>query len=146
MKDEIFNSHRTTIVDTFFLHTLCLTIAFRLEHVLFYQFHAIITIFSSKKCPVRLQRQNVWHNMTSKDVKNDVKIDVLTSCKRSSYTPSYETEISRTGENQGKPCLVCKKYSARPYRSNGCANRMVFGMSWVRPSVGPHIFRKDLVM
>ena len=38
--------------------------------------------------------------------------DVLTSCTRSSYTPWYKTEISRTGENRGKPCLVCLSGSA----------------------------------
>ena len=42
--------------------------------------------------------------MTSKclaqnDVKNDVEIDLLAPCTKLSYTPSYKTEISRTGEN-----------------------------------------------
>ena len=46
-------------------------------------FKAKICTFSIKKCSVRL----------------------LTS----SYTPSYKTEISRTGKNRVKPCLVCKK-------------------------------------
>ena len=30
--------------------------------------------------------------------------DVLTSCTRSSYTPWYKTDISRTGEDRRKPC------------------------------------------
>ena len=32
------------------------------------------------------------------------------TCTMSSYTPWYKTEISRTGENRGKSCWVCKKY------------------------------------
>ena len=36
--------------------------------------------------------------------------DVLTSCTRSSYTPWYKTEMSRTDKNRGKPCRVCKNY------------------------------------
>ena len=35
--------------------------------------------------------------------------DDLTSCTSSSYTPSNKTEVSRTGENRGKTCRVCKK-------------------------------------
>ena len=35
--------------------------------------------------------------------------DILMSCTRSSYTPWYKTEISRTGENRRKPCQVCTK-------------------------------------
>ena len=35
--------------------------------------------------------------------------DVLMSCRRSSYTPWYKTEMSRTDENYGKPCWVWKK-------------------------------------
>ena len=38
------------IMDSFFLHTLPSTIAFRLEYVLFYQFYAkIITFFDQEK-------------------------------------------------------------------------------------------------
>ena len=36
-------------MDSFFLHTLPLTIAFRLEYVLFYQFYAKITTFFDKE-------------------------------------------------------------------------------------------------
>ena len=39
--------------------------------------------------------------------------DILTSCMRSSYIPWYKTEISRMGENHGKPCRVCKKSQSR---------------------------------
>ena len=40
--------------------------------------------------------------------------NILKSCMRSSYTPWYKTEISRTGENRGKPCQVCKNQTDRP--------------------------------
>ena len=43
--DGIFNLHRRTIMDSFFLHTLPSTVALRLEYVLFYQFYAIITTY-----------------------------------------------------------------------------------------------------
>ena len=44
--DGIFNSHRTTIMDSFyFWHTFPSTIAFKLEYALFYQFYAKITVF-----------------------------------------------------------------------------------------------------
>ena len=36
----------------FFLHTFPLTIAFKLEYALFYQFYAKITVFFIKKCSV----------------------------------------------------------------------------------------------
>ena len=85
----VFSSHRTTIIDSFLLHTLSLTIVFKLEYALFYHFYTKISSFSIKKC----------------------RYDVLTSCMRSSYTPWYKTEISRTGENHGKPCRVCKNKS-----------------------------------
>ena len=41
--------------------------------------------------------------------------DILTSCMRSSYTPSCKTEISRMGENRSKPCLVCKNIQSRQH-------------------------------
>ena len=48
--DRIFNLHRRTIMDSFFLHTLHLTIAFRHEYVLFYQFYSkLTTIFDQEK-------------------------------------------------------------------------------------------------
>ena len=57
--------------------------------MLFYQFHSRITAFSSKKCSVWLLSKK----LTSKHLaQNDVTIDVLTSCMRSSYTPSYKME------------------------------------------------------
>ena len=43
--DGIFNLHRRTIMDFFFLNTLPSTIAFRFEYVLFYQVYAKITRF-----------------------------------------------------------------------------------------------------
>ena len=47
--DGIFNLHRKTIKDCFFLHTLTSTIAFRLEYVLFYQFYTKITTFINQE-------------------------------------------------------------------------------------------------
>ena len=41
---------------------------------------------------------------------NDVKINIMTSCMRSTYTPSYKTEISRTDENREK-CKNKRIYS-----------------------------------
>ena len=34
--------------------------------------------------------------------------DVPMSCRRLSYSSWYKMEISRTDENHGKPCRVCK--------------------------------------
>ena len=45
--------------------------------------------------------------------------DLLTSCRRSSYTPLYKTEISRTGKNRGNPCRVCKKIISIPSENLG---------------------------
>ena len=75
------NNH---VIIFFFLYTLPTTTTFKLQLTLFYQSHARITAFSSKKCSVRLLSKK----LTSKRLaQNDVKIDVLTSCTRSSYTP-----------------------------------------------------------
>ena len=89
----------------FFLHTLSLTNVFKLEYALFYQFYAKMGTFFIKKC--------------------SLIYDVLTSCMRSSYTPWYKTEISRTGKNCGKPCQVCKKLSSsrRVITSLDCTKR-----------------------
>ena len=46
-------------------------------------------------------------HLAQNDIENDVKIDILTSCTRLYYTPSYKTEISRMGEIHRKPCRVC---------------------------------------
>ena len=55
----------------FFLHVLPSTIAFRSDYVSFYQFHAGINTFSSKKCSVRL----LCKKLTSKLLaQNDVKM------------------------------------------------------------------------
>ena len=64
----------------FFFHSLPSTISFKFEHVLFYQFNAEISAFSIKKCSVRVGSF----------------LRRLMSCTRSSYTPWYTTEISRT--------------------------------------------------
>ena len=74
--------------------------------MLFYQFHVRITTFSSKKCLVWLLSKK----LTKCLAQNEVKIDILTSCTKLSYTPSYKTEIPRTGQNCGKPCWVCKYF------------------------------------
>ena len=55
-----FNSHRTIIIDSFFLYTRPSTIVFKLESALFYQFYAEISIFSIKKCSVRLLSTKSW--------------------------------------------------------------------------------------
>ena len=55
-----FNSHRTIIIDSFFLYTCPSTIVFKLESALFYQFYAEISIFSIKKCSVRLLSTKSW--------------------------------------------------------------------------------------
>ena len=47
--DGIFNLHRRTSMDSFILHTLHSTVAFRLEYVLFYQFYGKITTFFDQK-------------------------------------------------------------------------------------------------
>ena len=83
--DGIFNSHRPTIIDYFFFLTLPSTIVFKLEYALFF------SIFD--------------HGMFG----SAPIYDILTSCTRSSYSPSCKTEIFRTGENRGKSCRVCKK-------------------------------------
>ena len=42
--------------------------------------------------------------------------DILTSCTRSSYIPWYKMEITRTGENRGKPCRVARKDLPAPVK------------------------------
>ena len=69
----------------FFLHTLPLTIVFKCGYALFDQFYAEIRTFVIKKCLISLLAMN------------------LMSCMRSFYTLWYKTEISRMGENGGKP-------------------------------------------
>ena len=46
----------------FFLHTFPSTTVFKLGYVLFYQFYGEISIFSIKKCLVRLQPMTSWHH------------------------------------------------------------------------------------
>ena len=79
----------------FFLRRLPSTIVFELGYALFYQFYADLNTFSIKEmfgsAPI---------------------YDVLASCMWASYTPWYKTEISRTGENWGKPWQVCKNHSS----------------------------------
>ena len=90
----------------FFLHTLHSTTAFGLEY-LFYQFHAKITAFLSKKCSVRLlSKKLTWKRLAQNDVKND--------------TPSCKMKISRTGGTRGKPCWVCKKTLSEPHHGKMC--------------------------
>ena len=80
--------------------------AFKLEYVLFYQFLARITTFSSKKCSVRLLSKKTSKHL----LQNDVKTSRSTSWRhpRGCLTPP-RVYISRTGENPGKPCRECKK-------------------------------------
>ena len=94
--DGIFNLHRRTIMDFFFLHTLPKTVAFRLEYVLFYQFYAKITTFFLQeklgKAPLLIvDVETFGGNWGENDVKtskmtskrqNDIKIVILTSCTR----------------------------------------------------------------
>ena len=58
----------------FFLHSFPSTIAFKLAHVLFYQFYARLTVSFIKKCSVRLLSKT----LTSKRLtENNVKIEVM---------------------------------------------------------------------
>ena len=83
----------------FFLHNLPLTIAFRLEYVLFYQFYAkITTFFSVKKNSVQLLSYidvemfgGNWHE-------NDVKTSKLSywcHAWESSYTPHVKQHFTK---------------------------------------------------
>ena len=89
--DELFNSHRTTIIESFSCILLLRPLYLSLDMRYFYQFEAEISTFLIKKCSVRLLSTTLWRH-----------------CTRSSYSPWYKTEISRTGESRGKPCRVCK--------------------------------------
>ena len=67
-----------------------------------YQFLIIAYLFTSSIVPCNKY-------IFDQDMFGSVSIcDVLTSCTRSFYSPWYKTEISRTDENRGKPCRVCK--------------------------------------
>ena len=46
----------------FFLHSVPLTIVFKLGNALFYQFYAEVSRFSIKKCLVRLLSTTSWHH------------------------------------------------------------------------------------
>ena len=59
MSDGIFNSHRTTIIDSF---SCILFLYFKLGYALFYQFYAEISTFSIKKCLVQLR-----HGVSTED-------------------------------------------------------------------------------
>ena len=70
--DGIFNLHRT--YGFFFLPTLPLTNAFRLEYALFYDFYAKIFQFAVKKCLVRLLSMT----LTSKRLaNNDTQTNII---------------------------------------------------------------------
>ena len=81
----------------FFLHTLPLTTTFSIENVLlYYQFHARITTFSSKKCSVR---------------QVDVKTFGTKWCKKWRQNRHARGRLtSKTDKNRRKPCRVCEKY------------------------------------
>ena len=84
-----------------FLHTLPSTIAFRLEHVLFYQFYAKITTFFDQErfgmAPLLYVDVETFGEtdmkITSRHQKwrQNVKIVILTSCTRVVFHPSCKT-------------------------------------------------------
>ena len=102
--DGFFNLHRRNIMDSFFfffLHTLPLTIAFKLEYVLFYQFYAKITTFFDQEkfgmAPLLYTDVETFggnwceNNVKTSKRHQNVKIVVLTSCTRVVLHPSCKT-------------------------------------------------------
>ena len=99
----------------FFLHTLPSTIAFRLEYVLFYQFYAKITTFFDQErfgtaALLYVDVETFWRKKTSTCQKwrQNVKIVILTSCKRVVLHPSCKTTFPSPGRVHGNPCRVRK--------------------------------------
>ena len=68
-----------------------------------------------------MQADGLLNNFDAKTVafniifvcKTSKKISILGA--QGHFTSGYKTEISRTGENCGKPCLVCKKTKCYPH-------------------------------
>ena len=90
--DGIFNLHLTTIMDYLFLHTLPSTIAFRHEYVLFYRVYAKITTFFNQEKFGTATLLYVDVEMFGRNgCENDVKIVILTSCRRVFLHPPCKT-------------------------------------------------------
>ena len=74
----------------YFLHIFPLTIAFKLNHALFYNLNATMSTFAVKKCLVWLiSTMSMSKHFTEKDVKIDTKMsnNVLMSCTKVVLTP-----------------------------------------------------------
>ena len=67
--DGIFNSHWTTIIDSFFLHTLPSMVVFKLEYAVFDLFYAGINAFAIKKCSVWLLSMTFRGHLTPPGVR-----------------------------------------------------------------------------
>ena len=103
----------------FFLHTLPSTVAFRLEYVLLYLFYATITTFFDQEkfgtAPILyVDFERFGGNWRENDVKNEVKIVILTSCTRVVLHPSCKTTFPSPGRDHGSPGRICKKISSSP--------------------------------
>ena len=83
--DEIFNSHRTTIIDA-----LPFTIVFKLVLM---RYFTNVYIFDKEMFGSYLRRHDVMQKVV--------------------LHPSYKMEISRMGKNRGKHCRVCRKGQSR---------------------------------
>ena len=114
--DGIFNSHRATIMDCFSFILFLQHLYSCLNWCYFIKIYAQITTFFDQEmfCSVpilRHWRRNVWRKTKStwrQDVKNDVKIIILTSCTRIVLHPLCKSLPSpgRVHRNSG---WVCKK-------------------------------------
>ena len=130
--DGIFNLHQRTIMDSFFLHSLPWTIAFRFEYMLFYQFYAKITTFFDQEkfgvAPVLyVDVQTFGGNRRENDVKSNVRIVILMSCTRFILHPSYKTTFLSPGWVYGNPGQVCKKNRVDPDQTARAILSVPFG-------------------
>ena len=90
----------------FFLHTLLLTLAFKLLYALYYQYNAEISTFSVKKCLVLLLPTTL---MSKRLAETDVKKDIMMSKRHPDVMHNgCKMTFPCTGQPHGNLCRVCK--------------------------------------
>ena len=113
---RIFSLHRRTIMDSFSCVFFLWQLHLDLNMCYFIYYANITTFFDQEKVQYGYSlirwRWNIWQKPTWKwrqDVKNDVRIPILTSCTRVVLHPSCKTTFPSPGRVHGNPGRVCKK-------------------------------------
>ena len=111
--DGIFNLHRRTIMDSFSCILFLRQLHLDLNMCFLYQFYAKITTFFDQEkfstAPfLYVDVETFGRNRRENDIKNDVKIVILTSCTRAVLHHSCKTTFLSPRQGHRNPGRVCK--------------------------------------